>query len=402
MTSTKAPRTAKKAPPTRMPPVTLAGLGEDEDVESGSGPAPFGGFDFLDAAAPDSASVPVAPAVPAQQHAEPATAATANDDDAATGAHEANESIAADPRESALAAGQAQVYVPVALSTGVDGGPRQQQVDDGSGSAAAVTESAPQFGSHGQVETGPSVAGSAGVQVSRGSSEPSAAVVRRETGLGLPARRPARRSPAQQFTPGGAATPRPDPMEELGKTAPRYAGLLTSYNNTHKGTVLHKSRNVHLYGRVTEEVADQITLDKATFGRMTQHFPRLLQGHYVDAALDLQLRGLNPRGTDVDALEAEKEIVWNLAMLGLEYREFIRSDPDNLAIPESRPSCRLNADVDARMTRMMDLLQGLKSQIKVRPFEIVSACLAQYLQGLPSEQEALSAFFQRHITTSEH
>ncbi|WP_329460677.1 hypothetical protein [Streptomyces sp. NBC_01497] len=141
-------------------------------------------------------------------------------------------------------------------------------------------------------------------------------------------------------------------------------------------------------------------MDKALFGALTQQVPRLTQANYIDAVLAARLKGLQPFGTDLAQMEAEKDLVWSLAQTGSNYREYILGDRDAQTLPEQRPVCKLSADVNARFDRMIDIMKTMPGQLPVKPFEIVSACLAEYLQGLDGERQSVTAFFQEHVVTT--
>jgi hypothetical protein len=48
---------------------------------------------------------------------------------------------------------------------------------------------------------------------------------------------------------------------------------------------------------------------------------------------------------------------------------------------------------------MMDLMESIQG-LQAKPFEIVSACLAEYVGSLPGERPLLTAFFQKHLVTT--
>jgi hypothetical protein len=185
----------------------------------------------------------------------------------------------------------------------------------------------------------------------------------------------------------------------LSQQAPGYASLLTVYSASQLNAVPFENRNINLYGLTADQVGTQRTADMALLKRLTLQRPKLTPAHYVDAALEPVLRPLDPDGIDMDAMEDERDYVWQLAQKGLAYRRYILSDPESANMDNYRPVCSLRKDVNARLTRMMDLMDSIQG-IQAKPFEIVSACLAEYVAGLPGERTHLSEFFQKHLVTT--
>ncbi|MEU0947501.1 hypothetical protein ABZ379_33090 [Streptomyces canus] len=188
-------------------------------------------------------------------------------------------------------------------------------------------------------------------------------------------------------------------MLELSQQAPQYASLLTVYSASQLNALPFENRNINLYGLTADQVGTQITADKALIKTLTFQRPKLTVAHYVDAALEPVLRPLDPSGIDMDAMEEERDYVWQLAQKGLAYRRYILSDPDSASLANYRPVCSLRAEVNARLTRMMDLMESIQG-IQAKPFEIVSACLAEFVGNLPSERSLLTTFFQKHLVTT--
>ncbi|RLU82512.1 hypothetical protein CTZ27_29730 [Streptomyces griseocarneus] len=188
-------------------------------------------------------------------------------------------------------------------------------------------------------------------------------------------------------------------MLELSQQAPGYAALLSVYSASQLDALPFESRNINLYGLTADQVGTQITADKALLKTLTLQRPKLTPAHYVDAALEPVLRPLDPTGVDMDAMEIERDYVWQLAQKGLAYRRYILSDQDSASMPNYRPVCSLRADVNARLTRMMDVMESIQG-IQAKPFEIISACLAEYVGNLPSERPHLATFFQKHLVTT--
>ncbi|MDR3082986.1 MAG: hypothetical protein LBV60_19030 [Streptomyces sp.] len=216
---------------------------------------------------------------------------------------------------------------------------------------------------------------------------------------GVPARRPGRRRPAEPFNPDEPRQRNERVMQELAQQAPGYSSLLTVYSASQLNAVPFENRNINLYGLTADQVGTQRTADMALLKMLTLQRPKLTPAHYVDAALEPVLRPLDPDGIDMDAMEDERDYVWQLAQKGLAYRRYILSDPESANMDNYRPVCSLRKDVNARLTRMMDLMDSIQG-IQAKPFEIVSACLAEYVAGLPGERTHLSEFFQKHLVTT--
>ncbi|MGI5255512.1 hypothetical protein [Actinacidiphila glaucinigra] len=175
---------------------------------------------------------------------------------------------------------------------------------------------------------------------------------------------------------------------------------MQSYADARLTSARHKNRNVHLYGLPAERLGNQLAVDKALFGSLTAQVPRFTQAHYINAMLGEVLQHLDPRGTDLDQMEIEKDLVYALAEKGQQYREYILSDPDSAVIPEQRPVCKLSAEVNDQFARMIDVMKTMPGQITAKPFEIVSACLSEYLDALGEEREALTALFRQSTITT--
>lgn len=216
---------------------------------------------------------------------------------------------------------------------------------------------------------------------------------------GAPARRPSRRKPAEPFNPDEPRQRNEQVMLELAQHAPGYSSLLTVYSASQLNAVPFENRNINLYGLTADQVGTQRTADMALLKMLTLQRPKLTPAHYVDAALEPVLRPLDPDGIDMDAMEDERDYVWQLAQKGLAYRRYILRDPESANMDNYRPVCSLRREVNARLTRMMDLMDSIQG-IQAKPFEIVSACLAEYVAGLPEERTHLSEFFQRHLVTT--
>ncbi|MFD8396532.1 hypothetical protein ACFV2N_47040 [Streptomyces sp. NPDC059680] len=214
----------------------------------------------------------------------------------------------------------------------------------------------------------------------------------------LPARRP-RRAPSRAFTPSQNHSRREERLKELLTKAPCYAALLESYAIAQSGKETYQNRNIQLYGLTAQELADRITVDKAVMTAMNLPTPRFTPAHYIDAVLERALQGLNPQGTDLGALETDRDIVWELAQDGLAYRDFISTDPAIAALKKPRSQCPLRIRVNQRVSRMMDILKTMPD-LKTQPFEIISACMAKYLQALQTEQPAFEEFWSRNLETS--
>ncbi|MEV6841547.1 hypothetical protein AB0N17_45150 [Streptomyces sp. NPDC051133] len=214
----------------------------------------------------------------------------------------------------------------------------------------------------------------------------------------VPARR-SRRAPARPFMPDSSRVRKDERLRELMAEAPRYAALLNSYTAAQSGKEALANRNIQLYGLTAQGVANEITVDKALMRTMGLPTPRLIAAHYVDAVLDRVLHNLNPEGTDLDAMEAEKDYVWGLAQRALAYREYISEDPEIESLPKQRSQCPLRVSVNQRFSRMIDLLNAMPDAT-AQPFEMVSVCVAEYLDGLEVERPAFTAFWRKNLVTS--
>lgn len=214
----------------------------------------------------------------------------------------------------------------------------------------------------------------------------------------VPARRP-RRAPSRPFTSSESHQRRDDRLRELVDKAPRYAALLQSYATAQSGKEILQNRNVQLYGLTAQQLADRITVDKAVMTAVNLPTPRFTPAHYIDAVLDQALSGLDPQGTSIENMEAERDIVWELAQDGLAYRDYISTDPEIAAMKKPRSQCPLRVKVNQRYSRMMDILRTMPD-IKAQPFEIASACVAKYLEGLQAEQPAFEGFWDRNLVST--
>ncbi|MER6918483.1 hypothetical protein ABT314_05460 [Streptomyces spiralis] len=181
--------------------------------------------------------------------------------------------------------------------------------------------------------------------------------------------------------------------------APRYAALLQSYAVAQSGKESYQNRNVQLYGLTAQELADRITIDKAVVTAGNLPTPRFTPAHYIDATLEHALSGLDPHGTDIQRMEAERDVVWELAQDGLAYRDYISADPEIAALKKSRSQCPLRTRVNQRYSRMMDILRTMPD-LKAQPFEIASACVAKYLEGLQAEQAAFEEFWTSNLEST--
>ncbi len=188
-------------------------------------------------------------------------------------------------------------------------------------------------------------------------------------------------------------------MAELAENSPGYANLLTVYSASQLQSLPFENRNINLYGLTADQAGTQITADKALLKTLTLQRPKLTIAHYIDAAMEPVLRPLDPLGIDMDDMETERDYVWELAQKGLAYRRYILSDQESASMKNYRPVCSLRTEVNARLTRMMDLMDSIQD-IQAKPFEIVSACVAEFLGRLPDERPHLASFFQRHLVTT--
>lgn len=219
-----------------------------------------------------------------------------------------------------------------------------------------------------------------------------------QAGSAVPARRP-RRTPGRPFAPGQSHQRRDDRLRQLVNRAPRYAALLQSYAVAQSGKETYQNRNIQLYGLTAQELADRITVDKAVMTAVNLPTPRFTPAHYIDAVLDQALSGLDPQGTDIQNMDAERDIVWALAQDGLAYRDYVTADPEIAAMRKPRSQCPLRTRVNQRYSRMMDILRTMPD-LKAQPFEIASACVAKYLEGLQAEQPAFEEFWNRNLVSS--
>lgn len=188
-------------------------------------------------------------------------------------------------------------------------------------------------------------------------------------------------------------------MREMVEQAPRYAALLNVYSAAQTKTMAFSERNIHLYGLTADDAGLQGVADKALLKTLTMQEPKLTVAHYADAALEPALAAFNPEGIDREAMEDERDYLWQLAQRALEYRRYVLSDPQTARMPKYRAKGMLRQDVNARFSRMLNLMDSLAG-VEAKPFEIVSAILADYLRRLPTEQEALKQVFAKHVVTT--
>lgn len=102
---------------------------------------------------------------------------------------------------------------------------------------------------------------------------------------------------------------------------------------------------------------------------------------------------------DEELIEDEKDHVEQLAEMGFAYRAYILNNEYLAAMDKQRFTCTLRKDVNAKVSRMMDLLSSMPT-IKIQPFEIISAVVADYLNRLPAERPHVEAFFKRSTVTT--
>ena len=213
----------------------------------------------------------------------------------------------------------------------------------------------------------------------------------------VPTRRP-RRSVGRPFSASQSQTRREDRLGELVEKVPCYAALLQSFAMAQSGSATYHNRNIQLYGLTAQELADRITVDKAVMTAMDLPTPRFTAAHYIDAVLAQALHSLNPKGRSVEEMEKERDVVWALASQGLAYRNYISDDPAIASMSKPRSQNPLRTDVNQRYSRMMDILRTMP-EVKTQPFEIVSACVANYVQGLQAEQPAFEELWNRNLET---
>jgi hypothetical protein len=208
-----------------------------------------------------------------------------------------------------------------------------------------------------------------------------------------------RRPRVERFDPSQRQASREEALRELQASAPRYSALLVAYRVGQLSTVPHENRNVHLYGAAFEQLANQGTSDKALFMQLTGQRHKLTPAHYVDAILEAALKPLDPMCVDEELIEVEKDHVEQLANMAFAYRSYILNNEYLAGMDKQRFTCTLRRDVNAKVSRMMDLLSSMPT-IKIQPFEIISAVVADYLNGLPEERPHVEAFFQRSTVTT--
>ncbi|WP_129312313.1 hypothetical protein [Streptomyces sp. L2] len=188
-------------------------------------------------------------------------------------------------------------------------------------------------------------------------------------------------------------------MKELLIKTPCYAALLESYAVAQSGKEAYQNRNIQLYGLTAQELADRITIDKAVMTGMNLPTPRFTPAHYIDAVLERALGSLDPQGADSQALEADRDTVWDLAQDGLCYRDYISTEPTVAGLKKPRSQSPLRVRVNQRVSRMMDILKTMPD-LKTQPFEIISACMAKYLEALRNEQPTFEELWNRNLETS--
>ncbi|MER6913913.1 hypothetical protein ABT354_19760 [Streptomyces sp. NPDC000594] len=221
------------------------------------------------------------------------------------------------------------------------------------------------------------------------------------TGGSLQVRRPGRRRVREPFNPELQPSGPTAAMLEMAERAPGYAALLTVYSAAQTKMEPFGDRNIHLYGLTADDAGLQVVSDKALLKTISGHEPKLTLAHYVDAALEPALAPLNPSGTDRQEMEDERDYVWQLAQGALKYRRYVLSDPQTAALPKYRAKSLLRTPVNERFTRMLNLIDSLAG-INAKPFEIVSAIVAGYLEKLPTEQDSMKKVFEKHLMTSIH
>ncbi|MGW0673158.1 hypothetical protein [Streptomyces sp. NPDC002746] len=217
-------------------------------------------------------------------------------------------------------------------------------------------------------------------------------------GSGVPARRPGRRRHREPYNPEQPRDNGVAAMQEMVERAPRYAALLNVYSAAQLKTMPFRGRNLHLYGLTADDAGLQSVADKAFLKTLTTQEPKLTIAHYADAALEPVLAQFNPEGTDREAMEDERDYLWDLAQKALEYRRYILSEPEASRMPKYRAKGMLRVHVDDRFSRMLNLMDSFAG-IEAKPFEIVSWVLADYLRKLPEEQAELKDVFAKHVTT---
>lgn len=218
-------------------------------------------------------------------------------------------------------------------------------------------------------------------------------------GASMQVRRPGRRRPRQPYDPERPRDKGAEAMREMLQQAPRYAALLSVYSAAQTKTHEFGERNIHLYGVTADDAGLQGVADKALLKTLTMQQPKLTVAHYADAALQPVLARFNPQGTDREAMEDERDYLWQLAQKALAYRRYVLSDPQTARMPKYRAKGMLREEVNARFSRMLNLMDSFAG-IEAKPFEIVSAILADFLSKLPAEQEGLKQVFTKHVVTT--
>lgn len=400
-------KAVKKAPATKrflMPSVDLGGLGGDDEVDE-LPPLDLGRFDRTEAKAPSSGE-PVEPPThwaPTSAIDQPAKGATRDPNHDAGTIPAEPASSTPEPTRGTSAPTDARSELAVQASAT----PNAELEAPSRGDATET----PRDGSEQLLATPAEQLKPAPAEASPVTGSTAPAVLNREAttqpdrrwgssagGTAMPARRP-RRAPSRPFTPQQSDRRRDDRLRELMDRAPRYAALLQSYAVAQSGKEPLQNRNIQLYGLTAQELADRITVDKAVMTAVNLPTPRFTPAHYIDAVLDQALGQLDPQGTSIDKMEAERDVVWELARDALAYRDHITADPEIAAMKKPRSQCPLRVKVNQRYSRMMDILRTMPD-LKAQPFEIASACVAKYLEGLHSEQLAFEEFWSRNIVST--
>ncbi|MFD6329188.1 hypothetical protein ACFWGI_06365 [Streptomyces niveus] len=234
---------------------------------------------------------------------------------------------------------------------------------------------------------------------SRGATGTATEVYGGSVGSGVQVRRPGRRRHREPYDPKRPRDNGVAAMQEMVERAPRYAALLSVYSAAQTKTMPFTERNLHLYGLTADDAGLQGVADKAFLKTLTTTEPKLTIAHYADAALEPVLARFNPEGTDREAMEDERDYLWQLAQNALEFRRYVLSDPQTSRMPKYRAKGMLREGVNDRFSRMLNLMDSLAG-IDAKPFEIVSSILADYLRKLPEEREGLKEVFAKHVVST--
>ncbi|MCW8101701.1 atrophin-1 family protein [Streptomyces tauricus] len=368
----------------------------------------FAGFTADDEDASSAEDVTTEPVVPAQQdihsapHTQPVGAATTSVPSAgpapqeATGLTEASpssrsprtevsaEAAPAAPEQQSNRITQGQEVNSATVHSAVPGSPREEQQPFASPLRQSATSSPAPAQSTEVAHRSDGREGGYSISVSQ---------------QGGPMSRRQRRPRVERFDPSQRQTSREEALRELQASAPRYSALLVAYRVGQLSTVPHENRNVHLYGAAFEQLANQGTSDKALFMQLTGQRHKLTPAHYVDAVLETALRPLDPMCVDEELIEDEKDHVEKLADMAFAYRSYILNNEYLAGMQKQRFTCTLRRDVNTKVSRMMDLLSSMPT-IKIQPFEIISAVVADYLNGLPDERSHVESFFAKSTVTT--